>query len=600
MSRRLRVESPSGRQVWKDIVIAVISGLIVAAILALIRSWSKLPTWQKVLAFLTPLLLVGVLFRFWKKVFSRTVGQPGDSGPPRGPTASATHQTQIVIQGIQSGASVSVQIVQAPDYQNGMPKTSNMESKAAYEAGRAALDRDDFDDAIEQFSRCLQLETDWQKLGAVNIQIANCYFKQGRLSKAKEHYATAHRIGKRIPDRHGRAAGLLGLGNVYLQLPVLRTSDRRRLIRHAIALYNDALRIFRKEVSPLQAANTRLSLGSAYAHLPARSAAKKGKNLARAVGYFRAALEFYTEDEYPVEFANATEGLATAYIQLPSGSPADRADNVRLAIKHFRIAVKLYRESGSIGRYTMALMGLGNAYAELPVSSQAERERNYKKAFACYKKALAVGKDSLTPDQKAKLQLNLANAYLDLPAATAQERSQNVQNAISCFLSALETHDKQRCPLDFGAAQIGLGGAYCDYSELPTATKQERQNALEKAVDCFNEALDIYDKKGYPVEYATIQGNLAAAFMRWPADSHEERVQAVQRAVGACQAALEVVHRNHPEVFACTAATLGSALSVLGNANAHYWLNEAYALRQFLPDHGERVEEIIREMSAKG
>ena len=579
-----------------SVIITAVGGLIVAAVVAVVESWSRLSTWQKVLAFLAALLFVGALFAFWKRHFSRKGGEPWTSGQTTGPTASVTGQAQIVIQGIQAGAGVTIQIVQAPDYQDGMPSTSNTESKKAYEAGRAALDREDFDAAIEEFSKCLRLETDLQKLGAVNIQIANCYYRQSKLAKAEEHYATARRIGKRIPDRHGQAAGLLGLGNVYGALPGRHTSDRRKLLRRAIALYDDAIKILSQEISPLQTANTQVSLGSAYEQLPASSPAKKGNNLVKAVDYFRAALEFYTEDQYPLEFANATQALATAYMQLPSDSGADRAGNVRLAIKHFRTAARVYRGSGSVGRYAMALMGLGNAYAELPATSPEERDRNCKKAFACYKKALDVGGNRLTPEERAKLQLSLANAYLDLPVATVQERSQKVRSAIGWFSTALGTFDKKRHPLEFAQVQIGLGGAYCNYCELPTTTEQEQLRAVETAVDSFYKALDVYDKKGYPVEYATTQSNLAAAFMCWPTDSHEERVQAAQRAVGACQAALEVIHkRNHPEVFAFTAATLGSALFILGNANAHYWLKEAYALRQLLPDLGETVGDLMKQ-----
>ncbi len=603
MRRKSSADSSPSPQVRQTIVIGVIitvvGGLIVAAVVAVVGGWAKLSTWERILAVLVPLLVAGLLLAFWKKLFPPKVRGTGPRRRTGGIATSAAGQTQIVIQSVHSGASVNIEIVQAPDYQDGMPSTRNIESKAAYEAGRRALARGDYDSAIGEFSECLRLETDLQKLGAINIQIANCYYKQGKLAKAEEHYATARTIGKRIPDRHGQAAGLLGLGNVYAGLPAPRTSDRRKLLRNAIAFYEDALEIFSEEISPLQAANTQISLGSAYNRLPARSSAKRGDNLAKAVACFRAALDFYTEDDYPLDFANAAQAVATAYMELPSDSAAERADNVRLAIKDFRLAVKVYRKSGCVARYAMAIMGLGNAYAELPATSPGERDKNHKKAFACYKKALDVAKDTLTPDEKARVQLNLANAYLDLPAGTVEERSHNVRSAIACFSSALETYDKERYPLEFAVGQIGLGGACCEYCELPTTTSEEQLRAVKMAVDCFNKAIEIYDKRGYPLKYAQIQNNLGAALVRYPADSGAERTLRVREAIYAYRAALDVVNqRNHPEDFCYTAANLGEALLAVGDRAGCHWLKQAYSLRQFLPDQGEKVRRLIDQICA--
>ncbi len=68
-----------------------------------------------------------------------------------------------------------------------------------------------------------------------------------------------------------------------------------------------------------------------------------------------------------------------------------------------------------------------------------------------------------------------------------------------------------------------------------------------------------------------------------------------QKAREHCLAALEIrTKAKYPKQYALTARVYGSLLSIIKDAEAAYWLKEAYSLREFLlPNQITTVEKLL-------
>ena len=85
--------------------------------------------------------------------------------------------------------------------------------------------------------------------------------------------------------------------------------------------------------------------------------------------------------------------------------------------------------------------------------------------------------------------------------------------------------------------------------------------------------------------------------MSLPEEIPEEQAKNVTCAIACYEAALEIYRKDeYPQDYCYTAANLGIILADIDKSKACYWLKEAYSLRQFLPDQGKRLEELIDEV----
>ena len=240
------------------------------------------------------------------------------------------------------------------------------------------------------------------------------------------------------------------------------------------------------------------------------------------------------------------------------------------------------------------LASIGNTYCLRPAGTGQARGANVLKAVENYVRALEFFPKDKYPVQYATTQHNLGTAYTDLPSATPEQRAENVTKAIQCYQAALEIHKKDEYPLDYAMTQNNLGNAY---KYLPSATPEQHAENVTKAIQCYQAALEIYKKDEYPVQYATTQNNLGVAYTDLPSATPEQRAENVTKAIQCYQAALEIHKKDeYPQDYCFTAANLGMALASIDQKTAPYWLKEAYSLRQFLPDQGKRLEDIMNKV----
>ncbi len=460
--------------------------------------------WQKVVAGVIAGVLLLVIGALVKR--GRPPALPGSEvktawsdSPAQGASGSGITQTLAldrsqgkVTINVEPGATANITIV---DYQDGVVNSENPLVKELFVEARGYYRSGDFTRAIDRFERCLELEKNHERRGALNIQIGNCYSEQARYLKAAEFYGAGLREARQAGDAEGRASANVGIGNTYLRSPASDGPTRGQNVRAAVEHYRQALQVFLKDEYPVQYAMTQNNLGAAYGNLAAATAEERAENVKKAVACYRAALEIYKKDEYPVDYA-------------------------------------------------MTQNNLGVAYSDLPAATAEERAENIKQAVGCYQAALEIRKKDEYPVQYATTQNNLGNAYRDLPAATAEERAENIKKAVDCYLAALEIYKKDEYPVQYAATQNNLGNAY---SDLPAVSAEERAENVRQAVACYRAALEIYKKDEYPQDYCV------------------------------------------------TAQNIGMTLTGIDNDEACRWLQEAYSLRQYLPEQGKELEESMEE-----
>ena len=247
----------------------------------------------------------------------------------------------VHIERVGTGATVNMNAI---DYQDGVSQAEKSEVRKLFKKARAHYAKREFQEAIKDFARCLDLEEDSEKRGALNLQIGNCYYEQQMYLKAAEFYAAGLRESRRAKDLQGEASNLAGIANTYMLRPASSGKIRGDNVRKAVEHYSDALKVFNKDEYPVDYAKTQNNLGNAYMDLPSATAEERARNVKAAIECCRAALEIYKKDEYPVQYAMTQNNLGNAYADLPAATAEERAGNVRAAIECYRAALEIYKK----------------------------------------------------------------------------------------------------------------------------------------------------------------------------------------------------------------------------------------------------------------
>lgn len=112
----------------------------------------------------------------------------------------------------------------------------------------------------------------------------------------------------------------------------------------------------------------------------------------------------------------------------------------------------------------------------------------------------AAGKDKY---ETAEIQSKLGNACQWLPGG---DRSTNLEKAIDFYGAAVQVYTQDTFPADWARIQNCLGEVY---SSLPGG---DHQANLKKAIQCYEAALQVYTRDAFPIVWATIQTNLGNAY----------------------------------------------------------------------------------------
>jgi tetratricopeptide (TPR) repeat protein len=85
------------------------------------------------------------------------------------------------------------------------------------------------------------------------------------------------------------------------------------------------------------------------------------------------------------------------------------------------------------------------------------------------------------------------------------DKAENLEKAITCYEAALEIRTKDNFPIDWAGTQNNLANAYNE------RIKGDKAENLEKAITCYEAALEIYTKENFPIDCLRSARNLGNA-----------------------------------------------------------------------------------------
>ncbi len=138
----------------------------------------------------------------------------------------------------------------------------------------------------------------------------------------------------------------------------------------------------------------------------------------------------------------------------------------------------------------------------------------------------------------------IADAYV---AVADRSHQLDVKSKVDAYKSALQVCDeiiyKFKDKEVYAETQFKIGYLY---NELITYEGLEKQDLIEKTIQAYQEALSIYTKDAYPLQYAMTQNNLGAAYQTLA--EIEDKDKNCKKAIDAYQEALEIV-KDIPNLY---------------------------------------------------
>jgi tetratricopeptide (TPR) repeat protein len=148
----------------------------------------------------------------------------------------------------------------------------------------------------------------------------------------------------------------------------------------------------------------------------------------------------------------------------------------------------------AIEQASTGLISLGSeqrAYEALLLANQHHTISDCVTAIVLYKWHLSAHDEATL--EFANIQNNLGLAYTSLPGG---DRQANLEKAIDCYQKALQVYTKDATPTSWAKVQRDLGVVY---RNLPGSDQQEN---LKKAINHYNMALQVYSRDAFPLDWA--------------------------------------------------------------------------------------------------
>lgn len=171
--------------------------------------------------------------------------------------------------------------------------------------------------------------------------------------------------------------------------------------------------------------------------------------------------------------------------------------------------------------------------------------------------AIALAEETLallqpkSPDWAAT-QGNIGNAWQFMPNGDLED---NLNRAINAYQAALEVFTKASHPVDWATTQSNLGTAW---ARMPTGNLASN---LQRAFDAYNAAMSVKTNISHPVDWAGIQNNLGLAWADLPTG---DRAENIRKAFEAYSAALTVQSMDsHPTDWAGIQYNMGNAWQLM-------------------------------------
>lgn len=265
-----------------------------------------------------------------------------------------------------------------------------------------------------------------------------------------------------------------------------------------------------------------------------------------------AAIELYEEaaalcdEAQPLLLARIRARLATALMALPTEVPAP----LEQARDLLRLALVAFGTDASAEEVAEAEMNLGLTLQSLVGHGKARIQD----AIGAYQRALRTFGKRDHPREYAILHSNLATAFLSVTMVNDAGKLSEAL-AVQSFEEGLSAVNLIDHPVEYAMLQNNLGNA------LQYASSSHRIENGFRALDAYDEALKVRDRRTSPLEYANTIANKANCLSNLP-DDPEDSEPTNRRNLAL---ALKLFREAH-EIFAQTGArdrAQGAADSIL-------------------------------------
>jgi hypothetical protein len=85
----------------------------------------------------------------------------------------------------------------------------------------------------------------------------------------------------------------------------------------------------------------------------------------------------------------------------------------------------------------------------------------------------------------------------------AGDRGENVERALECYTDALEVYTREAAPHDWATVRMNMGNAWSD------RVAGDRGENMERALECYDDALLVWTSVASPREFLLVQHNRA-------------------------------------------------------------------------------------------
>lgn len=328
--------------------------------------------------------------------------------------------------------------------------------------------------------------------------------------------------------------------------------------------YDKSLKLYKSilesEPEPNLKRDTQKKIGNIYLKISEYSDKKENSN--NAIKIYKELIQSFTLKDFPRDYASIQNNLGVAYVTLAEVETKS-AERTKQAIEAYKEALKVYVSSPT-ANYAMTQGNLGTAYHMLAEVEKDNRLQNCTKAIEAYKKALTIYTLESFPRPYAVTKNNLGMAYVTLAEVGKKQVENYVKNygkAIKAYKEALQVFTKEKFPLEYAGVQNSLGITYRKLAEMLYGN-HKADNYRSLALEAFEEALTVYTLEDFPVLYAVAYNNLGNIYFMLA--EVEDEVENYGKAIKAYEEALKVhTSERSPRQYADTKNNLGNVYGAL-------------------------------------
>jgi len=322
------------------------------------------------------------------------------------------------------------------------------------------------------------------------------------LSKASFLKALNNWSEEKFPGNYAMTHNSLGI--VYADLARLKDPS---YFKDAIFSFHKSNKITSAQKNIDYYSLTSLNLGCAYAGLA--KIEEKELNNVRAINFYQESLNHFTVEKFPYEYATVMHNTAASYCAL--ATIKDLRDNCEKAIDACNKALSVRTIEKFPIEYAATHHNLALAYYYLAKDKNLDRSKRIdycEKGIEACNTALNERDPNKYPSKFAATQQLQGSIHGRLITIyqTDEDKKRSGILAIKAIKKAMKILDLDSFPLDHARAQKSLGVVY-----LSMAHNVDKTDNCKKAIDAFEQALNVFTESDFPELYLEVNTNLERA-----------------------------------------------------------------------------------------